>query len=97
MWVTVDWERASQEYDGIHLSVLGALDAAYVPVRVGIPSSRGVRECWTMMAEWEPGSVVWLNDPMNSWPADPVWSFDDVQREYEEALALLTGELNDGD
>ncbi len=97
VWVTVDWERASQEYDGIHLSVLGALDAAYVPVRVGIPGSRGVRECWTMMAEWEPGSVVWLNDPMNSWPADPVWSFDDVQREYEEALALLTGELNDGD
>ncbi len=96
-WLTVDWERASQEYDGIHLSVLGSLDAAYVPVRVGIPDPRGMRECWTMMAEWGPGCVVWLNDPMNSWPEIPEWSFDDVQREEDEALVRLQAELDDAE
>lgn len=89
-WVTVDWEQARREYDAVHLSVLGSLDAAYVPLRVGIPGPRGERECWTMMTGWVPGSVLWLNDPLGSWPEAPEWNYDDVQREYEEALARLT-------
>ncbi|MFT3945193.1 MAG: hypothetical protein QM705_15405 [Ancrocorticia sp.] len=97
VWVTVDWERASQEYDGIYLSVLGALDASYVPLRVAIPGPRGIRECWTMMTGWVPGSVLWLNDPLGTWPEIPEWSFDDVQREYEEALARLGASKNDGE
>ena len=97
VWVTVDWERAAREYDGVYLSVLGVLDTAYVPLRVGIPGPRGVRECWTMMTGWVPGSVLWLNDPLGSWPEIPEWSFDDVQREEEEALARLKAELSDGD
>lgn len=91
-WVTVDWKRAAQEYDGIYLSVLGTLDATYVPLRVAIPGPHGDRECWTIMTGWVPGSILWLTDPFTSWPEIPEWSFDDVQHEYEEALARLKAE-----
>lgn len=97
-WVTVDWERASEEYDGIYLSVLGSLELAYVPLRVAIPGPRENenRECWTMMTGWTPGSVVWLKDPLDSWPDTPEWTFDDVEREYEAALARLIAESKGG-
>lgn len=96
VWLTVDWEKAGREYDGVYLSVLGSLDAAYVPLRVAIAGPRGERECWTMMTGWVPGSVMWLGDPLDSWPEIPDWSFDDVERDYEKTLARFKrGEWNE--
>ncbi len=89
VWLTIDWNRASRELDGVYLSVLGSLEAAYVPLRLAVPGPQGERECWTMMTGWVPGSVLWLNDPLDSWPKTPEWNFEDVTREYEEALAEL--------
>ena len=59
-WVTLDWQKASEDIDGVYLSVLGALDAAYVPLAVSIEE----HELWTMMTGWVPGSVLWMNDPL---------------------------------
>ena len=44
----------------MYVSVLGALDAAYVPLAVSIEE----HELWTMMTGWVPGSVLWMNDPL---------------------------------
>lgn len=59
-WLTLDWQKASEEIDGVYLSVLGGLDAAYVPQAVAVDG----QEMWTMMTGWVPGSVIWINDPM---------------------------------
>ncbi|MFT0846730.1 hypothetical protein VR010_03125 [Actinomycetaceae bacterium L2_0104] len=96
-WLTVDWSRAATQFDGIYLSVLGSLDVAYVPLRVVVPGPAGEREGWTMMTGWTPGSVLWLNDPVGSWPEAPKWSFDDADREYEEAAEQLRKARDRGD
>lgn len=60
-WVVLDWEALAEDLDGVYLSVLGALDAAYVPYAVSV----GGQELWTMMTGWVPGSVMWVNSPGN--------------------------------
>ncbi|GEM_PF-5436700 len=59
-WVVLDWEALAEDLDGVYLSVLGALDAAYVPYGVSV----GGQELWTMMTGWVPGSVMWVRDPL---------------------------------
>ena len=96
-WLTVDWSRAAAQLDGIYLSVLGSLDVTYVPLRVVIPGPAGEREGWTMMTGWTPGSVLWLNDPVGSWPEVPEWSLNDSNREQAEILAQLRKARDRGD
>ncbi|MGO1591024.1 MAG: hypothetical protein ACTHW1_11745 [Ancrocorticia sp.] len=59
-WVTLDWRKLADDLDGVYVSVLGALDAAYVPQAVSLEG----QELWTMITGWVPSSVLWAKSPL---------------------------------
>jgi hypothetical protein len=54
-WVIPDWERVADEWDGVHLTVLGYLCGA----GRALPVSPGTA---TVIAGWDPDSTIWLTD-----------------------------------
>ncbi len=54
-WVIPDWERAASEWDAVHLTVAGYLNAAGRALPVGPDTA-------TVIAGWDPGSTIWLTD-----------------------------------
>lgn len=54
-WLIPDWPRVAEEYDGVHVSVLGYLSTAGRAVPVG--------DGWaSVLAGWNPDETYWLTD-----------------------------------
>lgn len=58
-WVTPDWRRVAEEFDAVHLSVIGYLACATRPIEV---PGHGV----SGLAAWDPGETIWLCDTPQS-------------------------------
>lgn len=54
-WVIPDWELAATEWDAVHLTVTGYLNAAGRALAVD-------QDTATVIAGWDPGSTIWLTD-----------------------------------
>ncbi|GKV73513.1 hypothetical protein NCCP2145_28940 [Pseudarthrobacter sp. NCCP-2145] len=59
-WVIPDWEKATGEWDAMHLTVMGYLNAAGRPLQVD-------PETATVIAGWDPDSTIWLTDVAREW------------------------------
>lgn len=76
-WVIPDWQRVAAEYDGVHLTAAGYLEASRVPIPVA--DSRA-----SVIAGWNPDATIWLRDvtrtqyPEEEWvrPDDGEWARD---------------------
>jgi hypothetical protein len=53
-WLLPDWGRVRADFDAVHLSVVGFLEAATIVLPVG--------EARTALSMWEPDGTYWLND-----------------------------------
>ncbi|QNE34910.1 hypothetical protein [Leifsonia shinshuensis] len=63
-WLIPDWPRVAEEYDGVHLTVLGYLSTAGRAVPVA--------DDWaTVLAGWDPDATYWLTEdavrPTDEW------------------------------
>ncbi|WP_427019202.1 hypothetical protein ACQCSX_20880 (plasmid) [Pseudarthrobacter sp. P1] len=54
-WVIPDWERVADEWDAVHLTVLGYLNGATRALPVDTNTA-------TVIAGWDPDSTLWLTD-----------------------------------
>ncbi|WP_084073766.1 hypothetical protein [Demequina sp. NBRC 110052] len=72
-WVIPDWSAVSQDYDGVHLTVLGYLSAATRALAVG----DGVR---SIIAGWAPDETRWLVDVAADGATVHRWERDEVDR-----------------
>lgn len=54
-WLIPDWPRVAEEYDGVHVTVLGYLSTAGRAVPV-------VDDWATVLAGWDPDATYWLTD-----------------------------------
>ncbi|MCF3139097.1 hypothetical protein LRQ04_07480 [Paenarthrobacter sp. AR 02] len=54
-WLIPDWEQAASEWDAVHLTVDGYLNAAGRALSVGPDTA-------TVIAGWDPGSTIWLTE-----------------------------------
>lgn len=54
-WLIPDWPAVATEYDAVHLSVLGYLTTAGMPIGVGADHV-------TLLAGWDPDATYWLTD-----------------------------------
>lgn len=54
-WVIPDWEKVASEWDAAHLTVAAYLNAAGRALDLGEGKA-------TVIAGWNPGSTLWLND-----------------------------------
>lgn len=59
-WVIPDWERVAEEWDAVHLTVLGYLNGAGRALPVGADTA-------TVIAGWDPDSTIWLTDMAREW------------------------------
>lgn len=66
-WALPDWPSVAQQWDGVHVSVLGYVSTAGVAVEVG----GGVR---TLLAGWDPGRTWWLTDVVTGLGDPVLWS-----------------------
>jgi hypothetical protein len=57
-WVIPDWVAVSQDWDGVHVSLGGYLEAAYRAANAG--------GGFTLLAGWNPDETLWLNDVVSS-------------------------------
>ena len=77
-WLIPDWAAIRQDYDAVHLTVLGYLAAAGRPLPVG--------DHYTMLAGWEPTKTWWLNDVLEQatepvgWQRDKTWQWHQEHR-----------------
>lgn len=62
-WVVPDWARVAGHYDAVHLSYVGYLSAAGVPIPVD-------DETASLIAGWNPDATYWLTDVEET--GDPV-------------------------
>lgn len=53
-WLIPDWQAVGRDYDAVHVSVVGYLATAGLP----LPVDGG----WTLLAGWEPDATYWLTD-----------------------------------
>lgn len=71
-WVMPDWSRVAEDYDGVHLTVLGYLNAAGRAIEV----SGGLA---AVLSGWNPDETYWLNDharvidDREQWEGDVAW------------------------
>ncbi|WP_255771104.1 hypothetical protein [Pseudarthrobacter sulfonivorans] len=72
-WVIPDWERVADEWDAVHLTVLGYLSGA----GRALPVSPGTA---TVIAGWDPDSTIWLTDVAREWEG-PRQSWHRVSRD----------------
>jgi hypothetical protein len=72
-WLIPDYQAVARDYDAVHVSVLGYLTAAGVPVPAG-PDDRAR----TLLAGWDPDATWWLTDSLV--PAGPPedWATEDA-------------------
>jgi hypothetical protein len=59
-WVIPDWERVAEDWDAVHLSVLGYLRCATRALEVDADRA-------SVIAGWNPDTTVWLNDVAREW------------------------------
>lgn len=72
-WVIPDWSAVSQDYDAVHLTVLGYLSAATRALDVG----DGVA---TVIAGWGPDETRWLTRVVPDAATAHPWERDEVDR-----------------
>lgn len=72
-WVIPDWSQVAEEFDGIHVSLVGYLRTAGVVIPVGdhsivadseiLPTTGNTgEETASLMAGWNPDTTYWLHD-----------------------------------
>ncbi len=67
-WAIPDWEAVARDHDAVHLTVLGYLTTAGLPLDAG-PNR-------TVLAGWSPDTTYWLG-PVLAQTGDPVrWARD---------------------
>jgi hypothetical protein len=57
-WVIPDWVAVSRDWDGVHVSLGGYLEAAY--------RAAGAGGGFALLAGWNPDETLWLNDVISS-------------------------------
>ncbi|MGH3211956.1 MAG: hypothetical protein ACRDNO_29775 [Trebonia sp.] len=73
-WLIPDYQAVAEDYDAVHVTVLGYLTTAGVAVPVSSDDSYGGAR--TLLAGWEPDATWWLTDclapdgPPEAWAAD---------------------------
>lgn len=70
-WALPDWAAVAQEWDAVHVSVLGYLSTDGRALEVG----GGVR---TVLAGWDPGATWWLADVVAGLGDPVLWSTTDL-------------------
>jgi hypothetical protein len=77
-WLIPDYQAVAEDYDAVHVSVLGYLTTAGVAGPAG--TDDGAR---TLLAGWDPDATWWLTDslapagPPENWVTDDGWGADD--------------------
>ena len=81
-WLIPDYQAVAGDYDGVHVTVLGYLTTAGVPVPLPGPGSLAGPggsgdQARTLLAGWDPDATWWLTDCLD--PAGPpeAWVADD--------------------
>ena len=69
-WMIPDYAAIAADWDGIHVSVVGYLTTAGIP----LPAGGGA---WTMLAGWDPDATWWLNDVLSFTSPPEEWREDD--------------------
>lgn len=62
-WLIPDWPRVAREWDAVHLTTLGYLEAATRLIEID-------DEYATVLAGWEPDLTLWLTDCARELSAD---------------------------
>jgi hypothetical protein len=62
-WVIPDWERVAEDWDAVHLPVLGYLRCAGRALRIDAERA-------SVIAGWSPDTTIWLSDIAREW-AEP--------------------------
>lgn len=82
-WFIPDWAAVAQDYDAVHLTMVGYLTTpgTAIPVRGGA----------TVLAGWNPDETYWLADLLE--PAgEPVeWERRDTGRDHDEWMSVASG------
>lgn len=68
-WLLPDWARASEDYDGIHISIGGYVTTS----GRALPVANG----YTMLAGWEPDGTLWLTDTSTDPSELGTWDFSE--------------------
>lgn len=85
-WTLPDWASVAQEWDGVHLSVLGYLTVSGRPLTTSGPGEQHddltPGPTRTLLAGWSPGQTYWLTDVLEPagdaerWTRDEQWRGD---------------------
>ncbi|MDV6268714.1 hypothetical protein [Rhodococcus globerulus] len=59
-WVIPDWERVANEWDAVHLTLLGYLSSATRVLHVDTETA-------SVIGGWDPDTTIWLTDVAREW------------------------------
>ncbi|MBG6192440.1 hypothetical protein IWX64_003412, partial [Arthrobacter sp. CAN_A212] len=59
-WVIPDWEKVSERWDAVHVTVLAYLSSANRALQIDANTS-------TVLAGWNPDTTIWLTDVVREW------------------------------
>ncbi len=69
-WLIPDWHRVAADWDAVHLTVTGYLQAATRSIEID-------DEYASVLAGWGPDTTAWLTDVAREWEGERVeWRFD---------------------
>lgn len=67
-WVIPDWEQVAAQWDAVHLTVMGYLNAATRALKIDNDTA-------SVIAGWDPDSTLWLTDLAREWDGPrQVWN-----------------------
>lgn len=67
-WVIPDWEQVATQWDAVHLTVMGYLNAATRTLQIDTDTA-------SVIAGWDPDSTIWLTDLAREWEGPrQVWN-----------------------
>ncbi|MGJ9426204.1 hypothetical protein ACHABX_10230 [Nesterenkonia halotolerans] len=85
-WVIPDWEAASKEYDGVHLSVAGYLSSAGRAIPVGADTA-------SVIAGWNPGESWWFTSETILGSEVTHWQLDEESLHWRKVSSCAGDEL----
>lgn len=74
-WMLPDWERVAEEYDAVHLSLLGYLATSGRALQLGTGAA-------TLVAGWNPDATYWLTDALTSAGEPTDWVNPEHDRDW---------------
>jgi hypothetical protein len=78
-WRLPDWPAVAGRYDGVHVTIGGALAAS----GLALPAAGG----YTMLAGWMPGATLWLRDVAASFTRAGTWHGDAHGNDSDDLVA----------